>query len=143
MVVTSTLNMQDHSDAVIDRLTAFGVTTGVTLPVYLAGEVPVTPAYPYVVVWPWQRQDTGERRLSDDSTSRPIRILTEFFADSPNSCFAVESHLDAALRDHRLVVAGVLCTPMHYEPARGVAKDPSVDDLFSGMSGWTFVSTLQ
>lgn len=142
-MVVATLDLTDHVDATIAALNAYATVAGIEWAVYRAGEVPPLPPYPYIVVWPFKRNDGTERRLSDDSTTRAMRVLTEFYGTTANSCWAVESHIDTALHQYRLTVTGAVCGPMHFEPARGVGRDPIIDDLYSGMSGWTFVSTLQ
>lgn len=141
--VVAALSVRNHLDAVVARLAAYATGAGIDLVVYRVGEVPQLPEYPYVVVYPTQRLDSSRPRLSDDSTTRPFRFLTEFWSDSTRSILWLEEQIDAALRGYRLTVSGCVCGPMHFEPARGVVKSQDQDDLYSGMSGWTFVSTLQ
>lgn len=139
MVVTPLL---DGSDAVLARLEAYAAAEGVSLRAYHAGEVPESPALPYVAVWTWQRTDGSIRRISDDSLTRPFRTVTQFVGETRWEAQIVEQHVDAALRGYRLQIADTATTPCHHEAEAGVSRDSDLEDLFVGSCAWTWCATL-
>jgi hypothetical protein len=148
VVVTTTL-VRDASEAVLARIADYASDAGITLNVYSNGQVPPYPEepadqdgyYPYVVAWSWQRTDSSRRRISDDSTSRPFRVVTQFVGGSLWEAQWAEDHVDAAMRGARLEIADAETTPCHYEAGAGVAPDADLEQVFAGSAAWTFVVT--
>jgi hypothetical protein len=147
-VVVTTL-VRDAADAVLARLAEYASDAGITLNAYANGDVPPYPEdpddqdgyYPYVVAWSGQRTDISRRRISDDSTSRPFRVVTQFVGGSLWEAQWAEDHVDAALRGARLEIPDTETTPCHYEAGATVAPDADLEQVFAGSAAWTFVAT--
>lgn len=151
MVVTL---VRDAATAVLEQLTDFGTDNSLSpWNVYLVGKVPPYPVggtsldkrnyFPYAVVWSGQRADTSVKRISDDSTTRPFRVVTMFVGLTAFEAAWMEDHVDAALRHQVLTIDGVECSRIHYESGQQIAEDPDNEDVFTGTAVWTFVATMQ
>lgn len=111
--------------------------------VYDNDEVPNMPSLPYVVVYSWRRGAGGSdaRRLSDTLSSKAWRISTMVVGQTADEARFVEERTELALEGTRIAVSGIETTPFHFETSRGVTPDPGVEQLYTGTSNWTCVST--
>ena len=130
--------IRELHDDVVAVLNAGGVTA------YGVGQVPNLPAYPYVVVYFWRRgvgAGIDRRRITDQVTGVGWRIETLHVGSTARSAEWVEDKVAAILEGRRLTIDGHETTRLRFEGSIGISADPGVENLFTGTSSWTCVST--
>lgn len=111
---------------------------GVT--VYAAGEVPPSPAYPYVVrsASTPTPSDYSHAALSG---SMRWRVATLYVAASERSAFWVAEKVEAAMLDKRLSIPGKDCSRIKRESGAPIRPDDDAEGAMVGTDVWTFVTT--
>lgn len=143
--------MREAANEFRDLITPkFAVTDARYSRVYLPDQKPPQPTddaglrafFPYVSIWPARRFAADVRRLSDDSSMIAFRALTMAVGRTYSEVAYAEEKVREAVEGIRVVIDGFSSTPIHFEDATLVNRDPDVDDFYTSSTTWTWVSTV-
>lgn len=109
---------------------------GAGLSVYKA-EAPQAAKPPYVVVHA-ARPGVSDRSVAAKHSAARWRVSTIYVGTSLDSVLWVAEKASEALKDQRLSISGLYCSPLIPESGRPVERDPDDQAVFSATDVWAF-----